>query len=225
LVTKDTRHLLTCGKSKRRAFLIRHDLVVQQLKALATLAGGVATLLPRVQNAVLDRDNEEESKGKKYPDLQVVTGHQFSLLDVTVVFPGTNTNLESASKIALSTAKAAEKLKDKKYKLLIEKEIDSAESEQKNRTIYKKTGKLFIPFALETNGSFGPMARNFISRLAELAEAHGTYTKKAFKQIAYRDISVVLQRGNALALSYHLTDANCRLVPNGGGGGGGGAGG
>ena len=70
---------------------------------------------------------------------------------------------------------------------------------------------LFYPFALETNGAFGPSARLFLGKLAKNAESHNLFSRSEFLRMAYRDISVLLQRGNARVLSYQRLDAMTRV--------------
>ena len=55
----------------------------------------------------------------------------------------------------------------------------------------------FVPFAVESQGGFGPAARKL---LVQLADESGELTAQAFLTDAYVRLSETLQRGNALVL-------------------------
>jgi hypothetical protein len=217
--TSDCRHLLTCGASKRRAFLDRHDLITNHLRALAVMAGAVATLLPRycpqdgAANSAIDDPwtNAHGANAFKIPDLKIVTGTMEAALDITIGYPGTKSNLASACVFALTSAKNAEKQKNEKYVRRVEWEQDLVASVRSGSFQIRRTGCSFVPFALETNGALGPSARSFLSKLAKNAETYNLFSKSEFLRMAHRDISVLLQRCNARVLSYQRLDAMTRV--------------
>ena len=219
VTTSDCRHLLTCGASKRRAFLDRHDLIANHLRALSVMAGAVATLLPRycpqdgAANSAIDDPwvNAHGANAFKIPDLKVVTGTMEAALDITIGYPGTKSNLASACVFPLTSALNAEKQKNEKYVRRVEWEQDLAASVRSGSFQIRRTGCSFYPFALETNGAFGPSARLFLGKLAKNAESHNLFSRSEFLRMAYRDISVLLQRGNARVLSYQRLDAMTRV--------------
>ena len=219
ITTSDCRHLLTCDASKRRAFLDRHDLMANHLRALSVMAGAVATLLPRycpqdgAPNSAIDDPwmNAHGANAFKIPDLKVVTGSMEAALDITIGYPGTKSNVASACVFALTSAKNAEKQKNVKYVRRVEWEQDFEASASSGSFQVRRTGCLFIPFALETNGALGPAARSFLSKLATNAEVYNLFSRRDFLRMAYRDVSVLLQRCNARVLSYQRLDAMNRV--------------
>ena len=63
---------------------------------------------------------------------------------------------------------------------------------------------------METNGSYGPRAVKFLQHLAYQAESRGLCDRSDFLEKAFRTLSVTLQRGNTMILTYQLTDAMTR---------------
>ena len=65
---------------------------------------------------------------------------------------------------------------------------------------------MFVPFALESYGRLGAPARNFLTRLGDIAAGRGNISKSAFVKSAYKEVSCALQRG--IGLMYARSNQN-----------------
>ena len=63
-----------------------------------------------------------------------------------------------------------------------------------------------MPFALESYGRLGAPARNFLTRLGDIAAGRGNISKSAFVKSAYKEVSCALQRG--IGLMYARSNQN-----------------
>jgi hypothetical protein len=168
LLTTDPFHPSHCPVGSSELTL-RHDGVNQAVAAEARAMGAATHIEPQ---SILFPDN-------RHPDLSVVAANLETLLDVTIRDPlaPSYTRLAATS---LGVAKAAEKEKVALYAQYIEGQ-----------------GAVFVPFAIESLGGWGPSATNFARMMALHAEENlGIPKGKALLKFV-RTISVAVQRGNA----------------------------
>ena len=110
-------------------------MVLQRLSHLMQKAGGTVRIEPNWFDG-------------KRPDAQVHLAYENVMIDVAIIHPAAPTYCRSAAASALAASKRREKDKIAKYR-------DLAREEECR----------FIPVILETFGSFGPQATNFLKEL------------------------------------------------------------
>jgi len=128
------------------------------------------------------RSQERKRRNEERPDLQIDCTNQTYYIDVSVIDPSAKSFCLAASHNGGAAALTREKTKSAKYVSWVKKYHPGAE---------------FVPFVLETYGTFGAQCSTIITALAREAERNTDITQTAFRKYAYRKLSVDLQYGNA----------------------------
>eukprot|EP00456_Euglypha_rotunda_P049757 TRINITY_DN3993_c0_g2_i4.p1 TRINITY_DN3993_c0_g2~~TRINITY_DN3993_c0_g2_i4.p1 ORF type:complete len:427 (-),score=23.61 TRINITY_DN3993_c0_g2_i4:53-1333(-) len=165
----DPHHFLSCKYIKRAAATHRHNMILNKLSFVLSKAGAAVYIEPNW------------FEGKR-PDAQVNFVHENVMIDASVTHPSSPSLCQGAANKPLSAAEKREKQKIAKYDEL-------AKSEECR----------FVPFVLESFGSFGNRAIKFIReiRLSSIEPHAATPITAAY---IVRILAITLQAGNAATL-------------------------
>lgn len=168
-------HFFSCNKSVPVHCTVRHHLL-SHLTFTQCERSGVPSLL----------ENQPDPVIKLRPDGTHFFPHKTTLSDTTVRHPTASTYIQSAAKTPGSTLKKAVRSKNTHYS-------DLADSE----------GASFTALALETFGRMHADYRKFLRALAQTAADTQIITPSdipTYVTTLVQEVSVCLQRGNALAI-------------------------
>jgi hypothetical protein len=130
-----------------------------------------AGILAHIETRPFDGNNRR-------PDIEVWIGDRRYLIDVTVTHPLAQSNLQAAQ-YQLGASRKAYAGKERKYAPNIAKEDPDT---------------ILVPFVMETLGALHPEAVKLIKSASQYASS------PSFSRDLYRELSIILQRGNARAI-------------------------
>jgi len=171
-----------------------HNDIVKVLCSEIERAGGKAWTEPRFQ---LHHADDEHT------DIRFSLGGQLVYVDVTVVHPTAATYLARATQGPLRAAASAEAAKNRQY---------LARAEQENAQ--------FFPFAVETYGGFGKLARQLVKLISDPASgASALFSPADIRQAIQRGVHHKLQLRNLRLMTAQLNLAHRppprRMAPSG----------
>ena len=172
-LTANPFHALSCARLHGGVINQRHNWIVRTLATWCRRAGAEASVEPR----------NLSSRNEMRPDLLVIMGAQHFLIDVTVRNPAAPSHV----RLGQTPGRVAA----------------HAESDKRNqyREMAREQGAEFVQFALETFGTIGRAASEFVNKLADYATGSGSHWSR--NEILFGTISSVqaaLQRGNAYVM-------------------------
>ena len=195
LTTTDFGHFHKCVKIRRTAVNNRHDLIKNQLAMLCRQAGCSVVVEQHGHLEIDDPAHELKVQGKR-PDLSVSRSNGLALLDVSVTHPSAPSYLRQAALKNGSAAVLRERAKTAEYK---EYAVQARAT--------------FVPFVMESHGTWGKQARLFIDRMGTEAEAFSGQSASSFRSYARSVLSMTLQLGNARLIQFCQRGARHRRPP------------
>jgi hypothetical protein len=164
-------HFHCCKQAGSLGRITRHDIVLNTLANLASIAGFATRIEPR----------KFVGDARLKPDLMLTSPSHSLLVDVQVTHPCRSSIIKSSRTSPLAAASEREIIKINTY-------TDFATA----------SSRTFVPFVLEAHGAWGKGASDLIDILARHAsEYDSSISPKMFSSMATRRISIALQEGNA----------------------------
>jgi hypothetical protein len=196
----DANHFFVCPMQHKLGHNRRHDHLRDSIISLATSTGFRADKEPLLhQIAPPNRQFIGDFPAGRVPGLRldalITDGISRYGVDVSVTSSSSASNVVRSGHQALSAAHARERDKMRKYN-------DECQ----------RRGLSFVPFVMESNGGFGPLAVQFLQRLGLLAAERGACTVQEFADYAFRCLSVALQVGNGLCVESALKSLHIPLA-------------
>jgi hypothetical protein len=163
-------HFFVCNGTRPLITAHRHDAVKLAIARLAKSAGATVMVEPRGY-----MENPQEG-----PDLSIMIEQKNYLVDITTRHPVTKLSLREAQTSLPQPGHAAmfgEREKQSKY----------------GQVLGQVAGAEFVPFGIESMGTFGVGAMRLIDTLTEMAGSEGYQFRKSLVVA----IGLAMQRGNA----------------------------
>jgi hypothetical protein len=170
----DPAHFLDCPRVNNFLTEVRHNPIARVLAQFAKSHNLYSILEPTL------------GQGKR-PDLDIVTPGETLSTDVSVTNPTAQSHISKSCSTNLGAAKARERVKVTKYKLLCAQESNT-----------------FIPFVLESYGAFGSHCSELITQMLNsgLEISPTPFNPIHARRVLAQTLSVALQVGNAKGLLY-----------------------
>ena len=189
-------HFHSCKTARKAAVNSRHNFVNEVIIATARTVGMTVSREPHHPKDPSAPEGSRMRKRAYRPDAALFTSRSRYHIDVMVTHPASNSYVTAASECSLAAANNGEKNKIKK-----------------NAEWAAHTHYTFLPFVVESFGAIGKSAMKVVNIIADFAESMRHSTKSACRNRLLTDISIALQRGNALISLDGLTKARRGINP------------